>query len=168
MVSRSESRNAKYSIRSRLCVLQLNQKNYYTEYLKRDDQLLALRPNKTEEERKFSTLVKQARDKDREQVPANLRQQDVEDNPAESEADLPPEDIDDGDVSKAFNSRTIVIHPGSQNMRIGLASQILPKTVPTVIARKSDKAECETDGGEPRPKRRKLENEGDKLFDDEV
>lgn len=80
---------------------------------------------------------------------------------AEDELDL------DGD-SKPIHNRTIVIHPGSQNLRIGLASDILPKNVPMVIARKCDKAEFETDDGEPRPKRRKVESDSDKLFEDEV
>lgn len=147
--------------------LEVNQKNYYTEYLKRDDQLLALRPNKTEEDLRFHNLVKQARDKDREQVPPDLRPQNGDQ--AEGEADAGAEDeMDlDGD-SKPIHNRTIVIHPGSQNLRIGLASDILPKSVPMVIARKSDKAECETEDGEPRPKRRKVEPDSDKLFEDEV
>ena len=72
----------------------------------------------------------------------------------------------------ALGSKLIVIHPGSQNLRIGLASDALPRTVPMVIARRSPINECEEDGGEPRPKRLKLDNdrlmEPEKMFGDEV
>lgn len=143
----------------------VNQKNYYTEYLKRDDQLLALRPNKIEEDRKFSTMVKQARDKDREQVPANLR---PEDAGQAMDVDGDAEEEDENENAKPFATRTVVVHPGSQNLRIGLASDILPKTIPMVIARRSDDSESEAGGGEPSPKRRKVESDADKPFDEEV
>lgn len=106
-------------------------------------------------------MVKQHKDKDREQVPANLREADDADNAADEEMD-----VDAGD--RDSHARTIVIHPGSQNLRIGLASQILPKTVPMVVARKADKAESEEDGGQPSPKRRKIDADNDKLFEDDV
>lgn len=131
--------------------------------MKRDDQLLALRLNRQNEaETRLNKLVRQARDKDREQVPENLRQA------AEGDAELAEDDVEMDGADKGLDTRTIVIHPGSQNLRIGLASQILPKTVPMVVARKADKSESEEDGAEPVPKRRKLENDGDKLFDDDV
>ncbi len=72
----------------------------------------------------------------------------------------------------ALGSKVIVIHLGSQNLRIGLASDALPKTVPMVIARKWEYSESEAEGGEPKPKRRKLDDgsdmEPERLFGDEV
>ena len=72
----------------------------------------------------------------------------------------------------ALGSKVIVIHLGSQNLRIGLASDALPKTVPMVIARKWEYSESEAEGGEPKPKRRKLDDgsemEPEKEFGDEV
>lgn len=72
----------------------------------------------------------------------------------------------------ALGSKVIVIHPGSQNLRIGLASDALPKTVPMVIARKWDMNESEEDGGEPSPKRRKTgggsQMEPEQMFGDEA
>lgn len=72
----------------------------------------------------------------------------------------------------ALGSKVIVIHPGSQNLRIGLASDALPKTVPMVIARKWRENESEEAGGEPRPKRVKREHdatvEPERLFGEEV
>ena len=69
-------------------------------------------------------------------------------------------------------SKVIVIHPGSQNLRIGLASDALPKTVPMVIARKWKFSESEESGAEPLPKRIKLDNgsypEPEKLFGQDV
>ena len=142
----------------------INHGNFcFSEYLKRDDQILPLRL--LQEERRNRMMAK-ARDKDR-----NLNQ---ETEPQASGADL---DLDDdvGDDAEAplpggdaLGSKVIVIHPGSQNLRIGLANDALPKTVPMVIARRSDESEYEEDGGEPNPKRRKLENgihmEPEKMF----
>ncbi len=72
----------------------------------------------------------------------------------------------------APGSKIVVIHPGSQNLRIGLASDALPKTVPMVIARRWTTNESEEDGGEPKPKRLKLDNgnlmEPEKMFGDDV
>ena len=48
-------------------------------------------------------------------------------------------------------SRTIVLHVGSQNLRLGLATDALPRTIPMVVARKDIHSESEI--REPRPKR---------------
>lgn len=53
--------------------------------------------------------------------------------------------------------KVIVIHPGSQNLRIGLASDALPKTIPNVIARMGPRAEFEEN--EATPKRIKDDEE---------
>lgn len=68
-------------------------------------------------------------------------------------------DIDQDEEGKEemLGSKVIVIHLGSQNLRIGLASDALPKTIPSVIARRSEKAEFEEEE-EPYPKRLKLES----------
>jgi len=72
----------------------------------------------------------------------------------------PDPDLDDDvamdDVgSDNYGSKTIVIHVGSQNLRIGLATDALPKTVPMVIAKKA--ASTEAADSEPVPKRLKLD-----------
>ena len=136
---------------------------FSSEYLKRDDQILPLRL--LQEERR-NTMMAKARDKDR-----TLNQ---ENEPQASGADLDMDD-DVGDDTEAplpggdaLGSKVIVIHPGSQNLRIGLANDALPKTVPMVIARRSERSEFEEDGGEPSPKRRKLgdgsQMEPEKMF----
>lgn len=72
----------------------------------------------------------------------------------------------------ALGSKVIVIHPGSQNLRIGLASDALPKTIPMVIARKWRLSESEEGRGEPKPKRLKLDDgtelEPEKMFGEDV
>jgi len=64
-----------------------------------------------------------------------------------------------------LGSKVIVIHPGSQNLRIGLASDALPKSIPMVIARRSDQAEFEVEP--PRPKRQKVDAGGNVEEEDE-
>lgn len=82
-------------------------------------------------------------------------------------------DQDDEKEEEMLGSKVIVIHPGSQNLRIGLASDALPKSIPMVIARRSDKAESEIES--PFPKRQKIDTvevdeddeEGDHIFGSE-
>ncbi|KAJ9474973.1 Actin-like protein ARP8 [Pseudozyma hubeiensis] len=52
-------------------------------------------------------------------------------------------DADEGEAEAAENTpahRTIVIHPGSQNLRLGRATDLFPITLPNVIARRAKKA----------------------------
>ncbi|KAL9102082.1 MAG: hypothetical protein Q9163_002731 [Psora crenata] len=133
----------------------INQKNYYTEYLKRDDQILPLRL--IQEERRYH-MINKAKDRDR-----NLAQGadevgqdiDMEDDMGIEESAEPV------NGQEAVGSKVIVVHPGSQNLRIGLASDALPKTVPMVIARQWKASESEENGGEPSPKRLKLDKENE-------
>ncbi|KAI6878478.1 chromatin remodeling complex subunit [Hortaea werneckii] len=125
----------------------INQKNYYTEFLKRDDQILALR---LQQEERLNARKKKAVDIDRARAQAAQDGVDFE----EPDQDLEDEvAMDDG--GSDYGSKTIVIHVGSQNLRIGLATDALPKTVPMVIAKKS--ANSEAEDNEPRPKRIKLD-----------
>lgn len=77
-----------------------------------------------------------------------------------------------GDQDFLSGNNVIVIHPGSQNLRIGFANDALPKSVPMVIARKWRCNESEEGGGEPAPKRIKLSDEAEiaprQLFGEEV
>ncbi|KIX93610.1 uncharacterized protein Z520_10788 [Fonsecaea multimorphosa CBS 102226] len=125
----------------------INQKNYYTDYLKRDEQILAFRSQQEEARNK---MVKQAKDRDR-----ALAQGRTVGPDGDIEMDDGEEEAEDEASSGA---KTIVIHIGSQNLRVGLANDALPKTVPMVIARRSAKSESEEGDGEPAPKRAKLDN----------
>ncbi|KAG6030349.1 hypothetical protein E4U40_007948 [Claviceps sp. LM458 group G5] len=115
-------------------VAPINQKNYYTDFMKRDDQILSLR---LQSDANRDRLVQSARDLDR-----NLSKT------ANGEAPLAVPDIadEDGGATPAGGvdpSRIIVIHPGSQNLRIGFASDALPRTIPSVLATKFPQTESE-------------------------
>ncbi|QIW95178.1 hypothetical protein AMS68_000696 [Peltaster fructicola] len=128
----------------------INQKNYYTDFLKRDDQVLALR---LQQEERLDRQKKAAVDVDRARAQQSANGVPFAEPDADLDEDAPMEDAS-GEV---FGSKTIVLHIGSQNMRIGLATDALPKTVPMVIARKATKPEAECH--EPVPKRLKLDPE---------
>ncbi|KAK4242609.1 ARP8-like protein [Achaetomium macrosporum] len=111
----------------------INQKNYYTDYMKRDDQILSLR---LQNEANRDRLVQNAKDRDRAmnttngEIPLPLDDLQGEDGPAPSTAFMDP-------------SKIIVIHPGSQNLRIGFASDALPKTIPMTLATRYYQTESE-------------------------
>lgn len=140
----------------------INQKNYYTDYLKRDDQYLAFR---LQNEEARNRMTKTAKDRDRALAMAKANDLGI----PEADADDGDTNMDDGEESttEALGSKVIVIHVGSQNLRIGLSSDALPKTVPMVIARKSTTSESE-DREEPCPKRLKTDDgfelEPEKMF----
>lgn len=129
-----------------------------SDYLKRDDQLLAFR---LQNEEARNRMTKSAKDRDRALALGKQEQADTE-----GDGDAVMEDAEDTAMETA-GSKVIVFHVGSQNFRIGLASDALPKTVPMVIARKSTKNESE-DGVEPRPKRIKLNEDEDEDEEEEV
>ncbi|KAK9470957.1 uncharacterized protein V1510DRAFT_237530 [Dipodascopsis tothii] len=91
----------------------INQKNYYTEYLKRDDQAIIVRQ-----------LAEDL---------ARAKEQKAQKDP-EATVDEMDMDEKDEDEQEAAGSKVIVIHPGSRNLRIGLASWTFPKSVPAVVA----------------------------------
>ena len=77
-----------------------------------------------------------------------------------------------GDQDFVTGNNVIVIHPGSQNLRIGFANDALPKSVPMVIARKWKCSESEEGNGDPAPKRIKLSDDTEppprQMFGEEV
>jgi actin-related protein 8 len=120
----------------------------YSDFLKRDDQILALR---LQNEENRNRMTKAARDRDR----ALAHGGPTVDPEAEPDEDAA---MEDEATEEAFGSKTIVIHPGSQNLRLGLATDALPKTIPMVIARRAALSESEDNDGEPRPKRLKMDD----------
>ena len=143
----------------------INQKNYYTEFLKREEQYLAFR---APHEEARAQMVQAARDKDRALAfgapPEGVTDQ-AENDAAEESILLSSQ----GDISKL-----VIIHVGSQNLRIGYGTDALPKSLPMVIARKWPHNESEEGDGEPAPKRLKVdglipdEALPEKWFGDEV
>ena len=136
----------------------INQKNYYTEFLKRDDQILAYRLPQEERRNRMTTSAK---NRDRELAQSGLG----EATAIDPEIDLGDDvGLDDSGTpgQERLGSKIIVIHPGSQNLRIGLADDSLPRTVPMCIARRWVTNESEDGDGDPRPKRQKS-NDGSAL-----
>ncbi|KAJ2897507.1 hypothetical protein MKZ38_004630 [Zalerion maritima] len=119
-------------------VIPINQKNYYTEYMKRDEQVLSLR---LQQEANRERLVQSAKDRDR--ALARTGNADVPLPLCDFQGDEErPEGLDP--------SKIIVIHPGSQNLRIGFASDALPKTIPMTLATKFPQTESEMHDALPR------------------
>jgi actin-related protein 8 len=126
----------------------INQKNYYTEFLKREEQYLAFR---APQEEATARMVQAARDKDRALAfgaPPDGAAEQVQDDAAEDNA-LPSTQDD--------SAKLVIIHVGSQNLRIGFGTDALPKSLPMVIARKWHENEAEEGDGEPSPKRLKVD-----------
>lgn len=104
-------------------------------------------------------MTAKARDRDRELAQANPNEAPPSGADLDIDDDAGMEDSGEPLTGQdALGSKVIVIHPGSQNLRIGLASDALPKTVPMVIARKWELSESEEYGGEPSPKRRRTDD----------
>lgn len=117
------------------------------DYLKRDEQILAVRSQQEEARNK---MVKQAKDRDRALAQGKT---------VGPDGDIEMEDGEEEAEDEASSgAKCIVIHIGSQNLRVGLANDALPKTVPMVIARRAAMSESEEGDGEPAPKRAKLDN----------
>lgn len=107
--------------------------------MKRDDQILPLR---LQNEANRDRIVQSAKDRDRERA-LNPRGEVplLADDIPEEEGAAPDED---GAVAARNDpSRIIVIHPGSQNLRIGFASDALPKTIPMALATRFPQTESE-------------------------
>ncbi|KAI5782655.1 hypothetical protein EDC01DRAFT_619162 [Geopyxis carbonaria] len=147
----------------------INQKNYYTEYLKRDDQIMVLREQQEQLAREAAAQAEKERQIDAmpldpAAIPAPVPGTDpmAIDEPAEPPKPVDPEAAEEEETER-YGSKIIVIHPGSQNLRLGFASDALPKSIPNVIAKRAEKAEFETE--ERWPKRAKL-NDNDADRDD--
>jgi actin-related protein 8 len=122
--------------------------------MKRDDQIL---PFRLQNEANRDKMIRNAKDKDR--ALARTGNTDV---PTPTNLEGAPDEEDGADNDGFDPSKIIVIHPGSQNLRIGLASDALPKSIPMCLAVKWDQTESEET--EPRPKRQKLDSAPEHLF----
>lgn len=125
--------------------------------MKRDDQIL---PFRLQNEANRDKMIRNAKDKDR--ALARTGNTDV---PTPTNNEGAPEE-EDAATNDGFDpSKIIVIHPGSQNLRIGLASDALPKSIPMCLAVKWQQTESQE--SEPRPKRQKLDSTPEHQFGEE-
>ncbi|KAK5169433.1 actin-like protein arp8 [Saxophila tyrrhenica] len=141
-------------------VYALNVQYVRSEFLKRDDQSISYR---LQQEERLNARKKAAVDIDRARAYGNQDGVPY----GEQDVDLDGDVAMDDELNENYGSKTIVIHVGSQNLRLGLATDALPKTVPMVIARKAARNEAED--SEPLPKRLKLDENAtpEEMFGDE-
>jgi actin-related protein 8 len=125
--------------------------------MKRDGQILPLRLRDDDNRER---MIKNAKDRDRALARTGTTDLPL---PTVGEGDL--EDEDAGASGGVDPSKIIVIHPGSQNLRIGFASDALPKSVPMTLACAWVKTESEE--YDARPKRQKLDASPDQQFGEE-
>ena len=125
--------------------------------MKRDEQILSFRLRDDDNRER---MIKSAKDKDR--ALARTGNTDV---PIATNGDGEAEDDDAGASNGIDASKIIIIHPGSQNLRIGFANDALPKSIPMTIA--SPWPLTESEEHEARPKRQKLDTSPDQQFGDE-
>lgn len=110
----------------------INQKNFYTEYLKSDSQYFAHR--QISENAKKAAQLKKSKLAERELLEEAKIVTSARTDPVNDESE---EDDEEETAERAtLGSKTIVLHLGSRNTRLGLASDPHPRTIPTVIARK--------------------------------
>lgn len=125
----------------KLRIFDYNTNARLSDYMKRDDQLLTLR---LQNDASRDRMVQNARDRDR-----GLSK------PTSDELAIPATETQDDDGAAtpfdgADPSKLIVIHPGSQNLRIGFASDALPRTIPMALATKFPQTESEMHDASPR------------------
>lgn len=125
--------------------VQINQKNYYTDYLRRDDQIMFYREWNEEQKR-----LKELKNKPQTTLPTAAAT-----GPATTPNGTPgatpvPTGIDEQGTNlgtpeekQPLGSKTIVLHFGSRNLRLGLASQAYPKVTANVIAHRLQPGEKE-------------------------
>ncbi|QLL30680.1 hypothetical protein HG536_0A04950 [Torulaspora globosa] len=101
-------------------VLLINQKNYSSDYLKKDEQMFALRERKTLRNNTQASSIGNTPDI------ADLK------NGTAEPADMTVAAEEDIDLSDA--NKTLVIHPGSRTIKVGLAKNEVPLVVPSCVA----------------------------------
>lgn len=113
----------------------INQKNFYTDYLKSDSQYFAHR--QISENAKKAAQAKKAKLADKELLEEAKIVTSARPDAANDDSDDDEEEETEGQAK--LGSKTIVLHLGSSNTRLGLASDPHPKSVPTVIARRTNR-----------------------------
>ncbi|SCU79973.1 LADA_0B04324g1_1 [Lachancea dasiensis] len=101
----------------------INQKNYSSDYLKRDDQIFAMRERKS------------------------LRNA----TSSQNNPDIAAEDDDQDSADEESETNTIVIHPGSRSLKIGFATDVLPQSIPSCVAIPRTKSKQASNGSSKIP-----------------
>lgn len=127
-IGRFEDQNG-FTLTSIKTVPLINQKNYFADYLKKDEQAFLIRNWRNEK-----LLQAQAKGS----VPKSSGSNDVKKGAVadddDDEDDDDENDIEEGSLKTRMGDDTIVIHPGSAFLRIGRATDGFPEPVPMVVA----------------------------------
>lgn len=135
-IGRFEDQN-KFSLTSVKTVPLINQKNYFADYLKKDEQAMLIRNWRNEKN-------VQTQNKDPLKASSSDPKKTANGDDDDDDDDDDDNDGEDGAPGKgSMGHDTIVIHPGSQVMRIGRATDGLPHSVPMVIAVPNNAKELE-------------------------
>lgn len=145
-IGRFEKENG-FGLTSVKAIQLINQKNYYADYLKKDEQVTFIRNGRAERLmlQKLANMKKNghkedsvtAEEKERTFDLAEIelelaKKKNVDENDDDDDDDEEIEDLTEEKAKQGYD--TIVIHPGSSSIRIGRATDAFPMTVPTVIA----------------------------------
>lgn len=123
-IGRFEDHNG-FTLTSVRTVPLINQKNYFAEYLKKDEQVTLIRNWRNEKLHQVSS---------KDSGKSDSKKNNVADDDDDDEDDDDNEN-DEGTLEKTrMGDDTIVFHPGSEVMRIGRATDGAPHTIPMVIA----------------------------------
>lgn len=117
-IGRFEDQNA-FALTSVKMIPLVNQKNYFTEYLKKDEQV---------------TFIRNWRMRNRALAEKQKNAGETKKGDDEEDDDDDENDNDETPTQTRQGYDTIVIHPGSRYLRIGRATDPLPVTVPMVVA----------------------------------
>lgn len=153
-IGRFEDQNG-FGLTSVKAIPLINQKNYYTEYLRKDEQVSFVRNWRTQKllQQKLKNLGKNPPEDSKD--PKNFDNFDLNDIETEMKKKAELEEEEDEEEDEENESEeirdekakighdTIVIHPGSAFIRMGRATDAVPMTIPTVIAIPGEKKATE-------------------------
>ncbi|QPG76411.1 hypothetical protein FOA43_003800 [Brettanomyces nanus] len=145
----------------------INQKNYFTDYLKRDEQFRMIRQMK---ERVFESRQakkkKQNNDKMKNQdIIAKLKHTPSVGSMTSSAVNSSGTEDDDDDADDNGGEGVIIFHPGSENIRIGRSTDVNPIIVKNIVAYKLPEGK-KSDYSSTVDPSRELDSEGDIIIDD--
>ncbi|CUM63294.1 uncharacterized protein PRCAT00000865001 [Priceomyces carsonii] len=187
-IGRFESENG-FGLTSVRSIPLINQKNYYTDYLKKDEQISFIRNWRNEKllQLKLNNLKKNNSNGNSDKkddsnsdaksfdefnlndIKAELEKKKIMDSALaipedEEEEDDEEEDNEEVTEEKAKQgSDTIVIHPGSSHIRIGRATDAFPTTIPTVVAVQTNEPNNPSSNISPK---RTVDEDGEIYFDE--
>ncbi|AET38053.1 Arp8p Ecym_2311 [Eremothecium cymbalariae DBVPG len=97
----------------------INQKNYSSDYLRKDDQIFSMRERKNLRSGNVNSITNSSQ--------PLIALPDVQDDEVKTNGD------EDG-LDDTADTNTIVIHPGSRSLKIGLSTDVFPLSIPSCVA----------------------------------